>query len=215
MKKAEMLAMEPDKKTKKERLMWRCIELIPEGGLYSSDQKLAVMMQYAVTGSFKRTAHITGIPRATIQLWSKTDWWAQAYALVQEIQQRKIHARLVGVMNKAVDKLELALDQGEQVIVRGKEGFTKAVKAVSARDLAYIVGVASDKQHKIREAERAAEKDDNAKPGSERFSNRLLNLAEQLANMAQAKAAKTVEGEATRVDENVQDAEIVNDDDRT
>lgn len=209
--KHEIMALEPVKKTKRERLMWRVVEIIPESGTYSSEDKLRVLMEYALNGSIKKTAEVTLVPRGTIRDWQKTDWWPQAYELVCEIQQRKMSARLAGLQARAMDNLEKALDTGEEVIVKGREGFEKTHKQVSARDLMYIMATAADKQHRIRQSEKEDETD--GKSPTDKFSNRLLSLAEQLAAVAknaQGAQARTIESEADRVDEEVIEDESAN-----
>lgn len=200
--KKDMMALEPEKKTKRERMLWKAIELIPESGSYSSEVKLNAVMIYATCGSLRKTSEISGIPRITIVDWTKTDWWPEVLPLALELTNRKFSAKLNGIMERALDNLEDILDNGEEVLTKtttvtkkGRESITetrvvKERKKLSGKDLMHIAGTASDKQFRMQQAEKENSRADVKT--TLLISERLTKIAQTLGDAAKS---KTIEGE--------------------
>lgn len=197
--KQEMLAEEPAKKTKKERNLYRAIELIPESGKYSSKLKYEVLTTYIREGmSVSATVEKTGVPRETIRNWLKAKWWDEVQDLIMEVNQRKVAARLHNVIDRTISNIETQMDQGEEVLIKGYDGVQKYRQEIKAGDNIKLLGMALDKQYKLRALEREERMAEEAAQGSS-TDNKLVDLAQaciDIARKAQGKdTPKTVEGE--------------------
>lgn len=200
--KKDMMAFEPAKKTKNERMMWRAIELIPESSGYSSEVKLNAVMIYATCGSIRKTSQVSGIPRITLVNWTQSDWWPEVLPLALELTNKKFSAKLNGIMSMALDNLEDILENGEEVLTKtttvtkkGRESITetrvvKERKKLSGKDLMNIAGNAADKQFRMQQAEKENSRADIKT--TLLVSERLTNIAKTLG---EAGKSKTIEGE--------------------
>ena len=58
-------------------------KLVKNGSKYSDDQRMEVVVLYAISGNAKKVAKATGIPRTTIVGWKKAEWWEDAVTAVR------------------------------------------------------------------------------------------------------------------------------------
>ncbi len=84
-------------------------DLVKTGSKYSHEQRMAVAVQYAVSGNAKKVAKDTGIPRTTIVGWKKQEWWVEIVDRVRQENDDKILAQASNIIELAqqvtVDKL--------------------------------------------------------------------------------------------------------------
>jgi len=112
---------------------------------YVSRQKLMAVAVFIVIGVVRATGRIVGVPVATIQGWSHTDWWIDCINQTRSLNTHLINARTTKVINKAFDSVEQRLDKGDYATY---DSDSKEIiyKPVSAKDSAVIFGVMFDKQ---------------------------------------------------------------------
>ncbi len=58
-------------------------DLVKTGSKYSDQQRMEVVVLYAILGNAKKVAKVTGIPRTTIVGWKKAEWWQDAVTSVR------------------------------------------------------------------------------------------------------------------------------------
>ncbi len=78
-------------------------DLVKSGSKYSDEQRMAVAVQYAVSGNAKQVAKDTGIPRTTIVGWKGQDWWVDAVEQIRAQNTDKALAKYAQMVDKAQD----------------------------------------------------------------------------------------------------------------
>ncbi len=78
-------------------------DLVKTGSKYSVEQRMAVAVQYAVSGNAKKVAKDTGIPRTTIVGWKGQDWWVDAVEQIRAQNTDKALAKYAQRVDKAQD----------------------------------------------------------------------------------------------------------------
>lgn len=125
-----------------------------------------------------------GISYNTINDWKRRGWIYEAVELGKQLAQDALDRRFTGVINKALNNLDDALENGDSVL--GKDGKLKR-KPVTAKDNALIAAIAFDKRQLVR-GEPTNVSEDKSK------DDRLNELAEQFKKFAM-REEKTIEGE--------------------
>ena len=75
--------------------------LVKKGSKYSDQQRMEVVILYAISGNAKKVAKATGIPRTTIVGWKKTAWWKDAVTSVRSEKADEHRARYSELVDKA------------------------------------------------------------------------------------------------------------------
>ena len=75
--------------------------MVPTGSKYSDDQRTEAATQYEVTGSFKKTSKITGIPKSTLQDWARTEWFKELTVMVRSEKNSRHRARFSKIVDMA------------------------------------------------------------------------------------------------------------------
>lgn len=144
--------------------------------------------------SYRSSGMKHGISYNTVNEWKRKGWIYEAVEVAKELVQEKLDRRLTGVINKALDNLDTALDKGDTVI--GKDGKLKT-KPVTAKDNALIAAIAFDKRQLIRgEATSISDSKDSQE-------DKLAALAEEFKKFAM-REEKVVEGEVLVENTNAQ-----------
>ncbi len=76
-------------------------KFVAKGSKYSDQQRMEVVVLYAISGNAKKVAKATGIPRTTIVGWKKTDWWEDAVASVRSEKADEHRAKYSELVDKA------------------------------------------------------------------------------------------------------------------
>jgi len=78
-------------------------KFVKTGSKYTVQQRMAVAVQYAVSGNAKQVAKDTGIPRTTIVGWKGQDWWQDAVEQIRAQNTDKALAKYAQIVDKAQD----------------------------------------------------------------------------------------------------------------
>jgi hypothetical protein len=101
--------------------------LVRKGSKYTDQQRMEVVLLYAISGNAKKVAKDTGIPRTTIVGWKKTDWWQDAVMSVRSEKADEHRAKYSELVDKAQ---QVALEK---------------LPEASARDAMIIAATGTDK----------------------------------------------------------------------
>ncbi len=102
-------------------------KFVAKGSKYSDQQRMEVVVLYAISGNAKKVAKDTGIPRTTIVGWKKAEWWQDAVTSVRSEkadEHRALYSELV--------------DKAQQVAL-------EKLPEASARDAMIIAATGTDK----------------------------------------------------------------------
>lgn len=136
--------------TKVQYLDWKEIEgLWDSRSRYSAEQKINALTHFIITGSYQKSADMTGIPAHTIRGWAtRTPWWQEAMDKIRKHQNNELDARISLLFSKAMDEIDDRIENGDFVIDR-KTGQKHRVP-VAAKDLTSIVCYLYDKRALMR-----------------------------------------------------------------
>lgn len=109
-----------------------------ERGRYTWEKKYATVAVYLKCGSLRETERNTGVPAVTIENWRKSPWWDNIVNEIKTAQHTQQDNKLSQIINKALNKIEDALDNGELILnnktgemVRKPVGLRDATRAAS------------------------------------------------------------------------------------
>jgi hypothetical protein len=112
------------------------------GSKYTDEDRKTAAIHYAIKGTLAAVERDTGIPDATVQVWTKTDWWetliSQARAEMEDQFRGKCHQVVEKATNETLDRLE----HGDYML--DKEGNKKRLP-MKGRDTAVIGAMYYDK----------------------------------------------------------------------
>jgi len=114
---------------------------------YDDSQRRHALGVFIVLGNFQATSKQTGVPRATLQDWSKREWWLNLISAVRQEKADELDAQISNSIQKALDSVDGRLEQGDAYITKSGE---VAYKPVSARDSATVLGIMFDKRALMR-----------------------------------------------------------------
>jgi len=102
-------------------------KFVAKGSKYSDQQRMQVVVLYAISGNAKKVAKATGIPRTTIVGWKGQDWWQDAVTSVRSEKADEHRAKYSELVDKAQ---QVALEK---------------LPEASARDAMIIAATGTDK----------------------------------------------------------------------
>jgi len=76
-------------------------KFVKTGSKYSDQQRMEVVVLYAISGNAKKVAKATGIPRTTIVGWKKAEWWQDAVTSVRSEKADEHRAKYSELVDKA------------------------------------------------------------------------------------------------------------------
>ena len=79
------------------------------GVSWTQDQKQQACIQYAIEGNLAKIARDTGIPRTTVNEWSKQEWWVESIVTVRHEKLDEHRAKYVQIVDKAQDQVLLKI----------------------------------------------------------------------------------------------------------
>ncbi len=101
--------------------------LVRKGSKYTDQQRMEVVVLYAISGNAKKVAKATGIPRTTIVGWKKAEWWQDAVTSIRSEKADEHRAKYSELVDKAQ---QVALEK---------------LPEASARDAMIIAATGTDK----------------------------------------------------------------------
>ena len=147
---------------------------------YTQQQREEVAAVYLTTASLRKTSELTRVAYATIQDWTKQDWWAPAVDRIRSQYQEELEARISSALFKALDQLDDRLNNGDVSVTKHGDVVRHPVRA---RDLGIISSILFDKRQIIRHQPTSITASDS----------RLQTLADKLAQLGAPKPVQTID----------------------
>ena len=164
--------------------------------VYTSEQKIKAVCAYFLTGKMSEAARYSGVTDFTIRKWKQTaPWWDAGVKAVKRAKQEQLDTKLTNLLEKSMSELRDRLMNGDEVI--SKAGRKQRIK-IKAKDLAVISSILYDKRTQLR-------KDPNNTPDKEDKEDTLNKLKADFEKLSRDINAKTVDGEATIINEQRKD----------
>lgn len=114
---------------------------------YSVDQKVHAVLVYFLNQSMSKTAKICNIPFGTIQGWTETVWWKDAYQRIKKEKNEELDGKISAILDKAINLIAKRLKTGDATVT--KDG-SLIYKPIAARDIAMISAILFDKRALMR-----------------------------------------------------------------
>ena len=105
-------------------------DLVKTGSKYSHEQRMGIVILYAISGNMKKVARQSGVPRTTIISWQKQDWWQDAVTRIQSEKADEHRAKYSELVDKA------------------QEQALKKMPEATAQQAMVIAGIATDKLYR-------------------------------------------------------------------
>lgn len=151
---------------------------------WTDAKKVEVVTTYLALGKAPMVEAVTGVPRGTIRQWKLLPWWDELVKQIQSEEDQELDAKLTKLINKSIDGINDRLENGEFVL-DSRTGKIKRVP-VKLRDVQRVASDFIDKRFVVRDKPRAQAQ-------AEVEADRLIKLAEQFAQFAQAISGKNQE----------------------
>lgn len=178
---------------------------IGDGARWPESAKLKAAATYAALGNLSETANLLNIPRDTMVLWTKTEWWKKAIEDVMYQDNAELDAKLKKVLEKSLEQVEERLQNGDYYY-DPKTGQVRRIPA-KLRDVQKVTTDIIDKRILMeKQREKALSREQNEKTAI--TGDHLVELAKVFADMAQGKTnvikekhAEIIEGDYETLDE--------------
>lgn len=163
-------------------------------GTWNDQKKLEAVTTYLATGNLELTSKMINVPRKTLEVWKKNEWWNETVSQIQSEGALKLSSRLEKVVTKSLESINDILTNGDYVY-DSKRGKVVRIPP-KLRDLHRVSSDLIDKQMVL------SKKANVHTVSEEGVEGRLLKLAEQFAKFVQKKDVErvvneVVEGEYT------------------
>jgi hypothetical protein len=163
-------------------------------GTWDDKKKLEAVTTYLATGNLELTSKMINVPRKTLEVWKKHEWWNETVGQIQSEGALQLSSKLEKVVAKSLDSINDIIANGDYVY-DAKRGKVVRVPP-KLRDLHRVSSDLIDKQMVL------AKKANKHVASEESTEGRLLKLAEQFAKFVQKKDVErvvneVVEGEFT------------------
>ena len=143
----------------------------------TASQGLEMVRGYFLSGNLKTEAMRMGIRYEVAKRASRELWWQEELAALEREAKLLQRAKLSGMLTKAMEELEDRLENGDQVLVKSKDGAHLERVPLGGRDLAVIASTLFEK--------RSALEDGGAGKGPAPLG-RVQSLAEKLRAVGSA-----------------------------
>lgn len=162
---------------------------------YSPKQRLEAVTAYLMLGKVSLVAGATGIPEETLFRWKATDWWKEMVKDIRSQSNVQLSGRLAQIVNRSMDVIEDRLQHGDYQFNPKTSTFVR--RPVGAKVAGDIMSKSLDKQLLIDKLEQEPAAD------SSKIEDRLKAIQQKLLEVSRFQEAKTIEGEATNVQDSV------------
>lgn len=159
-------------------------------GWWSEKERLQAVSAYLVLGKVTLVAATTGIPEDTLRKWKITNWWKEAEDEIRRSSKLQLSGKLSDVITKTIEQLDDRVTNGDFFYNPRLGAFER--KPINASQASKITSELIDKTLLL---EKSASKETITEEG---LDQRLRKLRDEMVRFAKA---KTIEGEATHVQE--------------
>ena len=153
--------------------------------VYTMEEKMQAAIAYAITGSANRAAKMCNIPQPTFHTWTTKDWWPDLVTQARNHKDQAMDGQITGLMHTATGLLAERMASGDPYVL--KDG-TVGYKPTTARDMATILGILTDKRVIMRGGKKLETKNQTA-------AEVLNDIKNALAEMAKPRPVKKEEKE--------------------
>ena len=165
-------------------------------GWHPEEKKVEAATLHVAVGNMQRVSELTKVPINTLRKWQDQPWWLTTQQRVKREAQEETDAKFTKLIDKAINKLEKAIEEGDYTYDWKKGTLVKI--PMTGRDLSMVTGVVFDKRQLLRgEATKISKAPDTEK--------HLQDLAERFAALVREKVVKEekiIEGEFTEILQN-------------
>ncbi len=154
---------------------------------YGLKDHMDAAMAYIITGTYKGCSKLAGIPRTTINDWSREDWWCDAIAEAKKRKNDELDATLTVVIHKAIQGASEAVERGDPVKMKIDGVEVIKYKPMTGKDLALTGAILIDKRAALR--------------GDPNRITRVINQSDDMTNFRKALeiVSKEVENQYTPI----------------
>lgn len=167
-------------------------------GEVDADRRRAFVVEWFENSNLTKCAAVAGVSYNTALKWKGQAWFDKALKDLKRARDRQMDGRITKIIEKALDRLEDRIEEGDTKVFSSKDGIETRKVPVSARDLAVVTGVLFDKRATIR---KEPDSDDTASSALDRIADKLREYA-RTEKIAALTDAGTVDVEATEVQDN-------------
>jgi len=122
-------------------------ELVGPGSKYSDEERRRAVVEYCSAGNITKVASNIGIPRTTLNDWTKSDWWDDLVVEVRHEINDRILANNLEIATKAGERVLDSLENGDEKLVwdRNKNEYVKILVKPTGKDASVMGGISQDK----------------------------------------------------------------------
>jgi transposase-like protein len=110
---------------------------------WSESDKARAVAAYCTVGSYSKAADLTGIPEMTLRYWGRQPWFLEEMHRADQAETLELKSIYTKIAKKATELLEKRIEDGDEVVTRDGD---IVHRAVAAKDLAVISGIAMEKR---------------------------------------------------------------------
>lgn len=152
-----------------------------EGVNVRSEFEKAVIWKYVETGNAAETARGFGMTLYELGKMQKQLWWVEEVNAIKVAEKAATDARLTKILNRSLEKLELMLEEGEEVVTGKGDVVTRQL---DGRTLISAIDVIFDKRQLVRDLPT------NINPEGKK----LKELADKLEELSRFQKAREIKG---------------------
>lgn len=138
---------------------------------YTPEDRLRAALAWSVTGTAQGASDVCGIPRQTIDDWTRTEWWAPLVSEARLLKNDELDAKLTNILDLATQALRDRL----------REAIANPDAKVTIQQLAIVAAVSHDKRALLRG-------DPTSRTERVSSEDRINKLRDEFAGMMQKRA---------------------------
>lgn len=147
-------------------------------GWHPEAKKVEAATLHVAVGNLQRVSELTKVSIHTLRKWTDEPWWYSTQQRVKREAVEETDAKFTKLIDKAINKLEKAVEEGDYIYDIKKGTLVKI--PMTGRDLAIVAGTTFDKRQLLRgEATKITKAPDTEK--------HLEDLAKRFAALVQDK----------------------------
>src|SRR5258708_6373077 len=158
---------------------------------WDDKKKVEVVTTYLAIGKYALVEAVTGVPKATIQAWKRSPWWADLAHEIQQESDQQLDTKLQKIVDKSLDVVLDRIENGDFVL-NSKTGEVTRIPT-KLKDVHRVSVDLIDKRDLIRNRERVHVE-------VQAVDDYLKRLATQFAEFVKKRIPKPIEGEVVTVE---------------
>ena len=95
-------------------------DLVIPGSKYSNEDRRKAVVEYCTAGNITKVAVNTGIPRTTLNDWTRSEWWDELVVEVRHEINDRILANNLEIATKAGERVLDSLENGDEKLIWDK-----------------------------------------------------------------------------------------------